>query len=77
METQICASGVTGVYFRELQHVGHVGEQKINCRPIKALEIARIRLQDEPYALLTITHRKFTMLLGNTLFRGTLPRAVV
>ena len=73
METQICASGVTGVHFRELQHVGHVSEQKINCRPIKAREIARIRLQDEPYAL----HRKFTMLLGNTLFRGTLPRAVV
>ena len=26
----------TGVYFRgELQHAGHVGEQKIKCRPIR------------------------------------------
>ena len=36
---------LTGVHFRgELQHVGHVGEQKIKCWPIKAREIAGVRL---------------------------------
>ena len=36
---------LTGVHFRgELQHVGHVGEQKINCRPIGTPEIAGVRL---------------------------------
>ena len=32
---------LTGVHFRgELQHVGHVGEQKIKCRPIRIRETA-------------------------------------
>ena len=36
---------VTGVYFRgELQHVDHVGEQKIKCRPIRTQEIPSARL---------------------------------
>ena len=36
---------LTGVHFRgELQHVGHMGDQKIKCRPIKAWEIAGVRL---------------------------------
>ena len=39
---------LTGVHFRgELQHFGHVGEQKIKCRPIRAQEIAAVRLQEE------------------------------
>ena len=41
---------LTGVHFRdELQHVGHVGEQKIKYRPIRAREIAGVRLWDELY----------------------------
>ena len=36
---------LTDVHFRgELQHVGHVGEQKIKCRPIRTREIAGVRL---------------------------------
>ena len=36
---------LTGVHFRgDLQHFGHVGEQKIKCRPIRAQEIAAVRL---------------------------------
>ena len=36
---------LTGVHFRgELQHVGHVGEQKIKCLPIRTREIAEVRL---------------------------------
>ena len=36
---------LTGVHFRgELQHVGDVNEQKIKCRPIRTLEIDRVRL---------------------------------
>ena len=36
---------LTGVHFRgELQHVGHMGEQKIKCRPIRTREIAGVRL---------------------------------
>ena len=39
---------LTDLHFRgELQQVGHVGEQKINCRPIGTQEIAVARLQDE------------------------------
>ena len=34
---------LTGVYFRgELQHAGHVGEQKIKFRSIKTREIAGV-----------------------------------
>ena len=43
---------LTGVHFRgELQHVGQVGEQIINCRPIRTRETAGVRLQDELYVL--------------------------
>ena len=36
---------LTGVHFRgELQHVGHGGEQKIKCSPIRTREIAGVRL---------------------------------
>ena len=36
---------LTGVHFRgELQHVGHGGEQKIKCSPIRTWEIAGVRL---------------------------------
>ena len=36
---------LTGVHCRsELQHVGHVGEQKIKCRLIKTQETASVRL---------------------------------
>ena len=36
---------LTGVHFRgELQHGGHVGEQKIKCRPIRTREVAGVRL---------------------------------
>ena len=35
----------TGVHFRgELQHVGHLGEQKIKYRPIRTREIVGARL---------------------------------
>ena len=35
------ASYLTGVHFRnELYHVGHVGKQKIKCRPVRTREIA-------------------------------------
>ena len=41
---------LTGVHFRgELQHVGHVDEQKIKCRPIRTPEIASVRLYEELY----------------------------
>ena len=41
---------LTGVHFRgELQHVGHVGGQKIKCRPIRTREMGGVRLQDELY----------------------------
>ena len=43
---------LTGVYFRgTLQHVGHVGGQKIKYRPIRTREIGSVRLQEELYAL--------------------------
>ena len=36
---------LTGVHFRgELQHVGHVGEQKIKFRSIRTREVAGVRL---------------------------------
>ena len=36
---------VTGVHFRgKLQQVGHMGEQRIKCRPIRTREIAGVRL---------------------------------
>ena len=36
---------LTDVHFQgELQHVGHVGEQKIKCRPIRTRKIASFRL---------------------------------
>ena len=42
---------LTGVHFRgELQHVGHVGRQKIKCLPIRTREIGGVRLRDELYA---------------------------
>ena len=38
------------IHFRgELHHVGHVGWQKIKCRPIRTGEIGCVRLQDELY----------------------------
>ena len=42
---------LTGIHFRgELQHVGHLGEQKIKCQPIATRKIAGVRLLDEIYA---------------------------
>ena len=36
---------LTGVNFRgKLQHVGHVSEQKVTCRPIRPREIGGVRL---------------------------------
>ena len=41
---------LTDVHFwGELQHIGHVGRQKIKCRPIRTREIGGIRLQEELY----------------------------
>ena len=41
---------LTGVHFRnELQHVGHVGEQKIKCDPTKNFENYDIRLLEKNY----------------------------
>ena len=38
------------VHFQsKLQHVGHVGEQKIKCRPIRTQEIAGFRLYNKLY----------------------------
>ena len=35
---------LTGVHFRgELQHVGHVGEQKLKCQSIRTRKIAGVR----------------------------------
>ena len=43
---------LTGVHFRgELQHIGHVGGQKIKCRPIRTREIGGARLQKELYTV--------------------------
>ena len=42
---------LTDVHFQgELQHFGHVGEQKIKCRPIRTRKIASLRLYEELYA---------------------------
>ena len=39
------------MHFRgNLQHVGHMGEQKIKCGPITTQEITDIRLLEELYA---------------------------
>ena len=36
---------LTGVHFPgEVQHVDHVGEQKIKCQPIRTQEISGVRL---------------------------------
>ena len=36
---------LTGVHFQgELQHDGHVGEQKVKCQPIKTREIGGLWL---------------------------------
>ena len=41
---------LTSVYFRgELQHVNHVGGQKIKWRTIRTREIVGVRLQEELY----------------------------
>ena len=43
--TSCLAFYLTGVHFRgELQHVGHVGEQKIKFRSIRTREVAGVRL---------------------------------
>ena len=43
---------LNGVHFRgELQQVGHVGERKINCWPIRTREIAGVRLSDELWVI--------------------------
>ena len=45
---------ITGVHFRgKLQQVGHVGEQRLKCRPIRTREIARVRLYKELYVILS------------------------
>ena len=58
----------TGVHFPgELQHVGHVGEQKIKCRPIKTQERTGARLQDELYgrqAMAETSWDKFYVLIS-------------
>ena len=39
-----------GVRFRgKLQHVSHVGEQKLKCQPIRTREIGVARLQETLY----------------------------
>ena len=36
---------LTGVHFRgELQHVDHVGKQKIKCQPIRTRKIAGVKI---------------------------------
>ena len=46
---------LTGVRFQgEFQYVGHVGGQKIKCRPIRTQEIGGVRLQEELYVLYLI-----------------------
>ena len=41
---------LTGAHFwGELQHTGHVGGQKMKCRPMRTQEIGGVRLQDELY----------------------------
>ena len=41
---------LTGVHFRgKLQYVGHVGGQKIKCRPIRTQEIGGVISQEELY----------------------------
>ena len=36
---------LTGIHFRgELQHVGHMGKQKLKFQPIRTREIAGVRL---------------------------------
>ena len=36
---------LTGVHFpSELEHVGHAGEQKMKCRPVRTREITSVRL---------------------------------
>ena len=41
---------LTGVHFRsELQHVGDVSQQKIECRPIRTREIGGATLSDVLY----------------------------
>ena len=41
---------LTGVHFRgELQHIGHVGGQKIKYGPIRTREISSVRLQEKLY----------------------------
>ena len=41
---------LTGVHFQgELQQVGHVGGQRIKCRPIRTREMGGDRLQEELY----------------------------
>ena len=43
---------LNGIRFRgELQHVGHVSEQKIKCWPIRTQEIGGVRLQDGLYVI--------------------------
>ena len=42
---------LTGVHFQDkLQHVGHVGEQKIKFQPIRTREIAGVRCKRKLYA---------------------------
>ena len=41
---------LTDIHFwRELQHVGDVSEQKIKSRPIRTREIGRVRLSEKLY----------------------------
>ena len=45
---------LTGVHFRgKLQQVGHVGEQRLKCRPVRTREISRVRLYKELYVILS------------------------
>ena len=47
---------LTGVHFRgQLQHNGHVDEQKIKSQPIRKQEIAGVRLEEELYENISST----------------------
>ena len=71
---------LTGVHFQgELQHVGHVGEEKIKWKPIKTHEIDGLWLHDELYAeerfenfcfYWRIPFKRILMLTDITKFRG-------
>ena len=71
---------LTAVDFQgKLHHVGHVGEQKIKCWPIRTREIACVRLWEELYVyhvsisqknVMKISYRKKTMCIHCLRYRN-------